>query len=1550
VKKSLSILLLFTLLYQIFPIFEINPVQAGTTTYDGGSNVKLAEWDEYLTIQHLDSSLPYSVTVKGGTAYFNKELWEELNLVVYGDHDIVGKNDFKAGTQNPNGIPYYTDGKGVKGEYRYHGYDRTGENTITNMNFIDDATSGKSLEEKTWVYEPWNPSSGAYDKFTKFVGDKASIYNETALNHNTTDSKLVAKWINENLSFTINKTTQSTGTIITDPVHYNNVNSAPSGYSSGEGTMFHKSTTSGKVFYQTVSIPKYNKEDTPIQADMPEIAVSSIADNGDVTLSVKVTGEIMDEHVVGNSIAESIYYHRGDIKDWSFTLTNSLTSEKLTAKGTSLNKNKQGYHIFSLKIPKSAYQGVADSNGNFTVSLTGTAIANYSTGESGQATITKTKDVKGIVEEEIVVEPVIIDFDVIAPHKMLDVDKFDLRLIENDVSQAYDRYVLIDGKKLSEADEIKFLNGQYTFPRIMEDRVYSYSIVYIDTNGGIWYFSSYVVVYDSVPHAQVIVDGSHKVNRKISVSSDKSITSDYLESRSNVVISEFIVTSTDGAQIYYGSNTNELKEFLRKTEGNINVHVKVSNEYGSRTYDHQIYVAPDYEPDVISIIWNNVLTRNESLDIFSEGASLDDDTVTDITYKIYYDSNNDGNPETVVYSGNWTGSTTYKPDKLGNYKIAFTAKEEFGQPTISQHITEADKRTKTVEREFFVDNLIPMTKLYTDIEYNFPKLDVVFLTDQNLPRTDNDYLRDKNVDITNSFRANSMVANVDLWDLHTYEFTQTAYAEKHTGTSYPPATTSYSNGGYTGTLNRYNVRNYPYTVDEGGYKTFTDSRTASDSRSQSGWNANGTTTPSNIPSSVYYSSGGYSGTLSQSSYNYSSTATYNSKGFLTGYSWSRSATYSGTVTKTWTEYVPKQVTYNNYYGDYSGTVYKYVKQAYTPTYQTESNKYIIYMAKDHINNQSDINYIKDIARDAKVILIGEPSLELQFTNDYFIPYTADTNQLVNQIISITKSENSIINELSVLINQSFSLNYTDIDEEGDPIVETGFQYVHNPNYFDNPLGLEAGTVSIYSDTGYTATRKSNFTKPGKYTVYRRIKDEPIGFVSLGGYSNLGTIEITAHRKPIAAATLDWDFDAVHGTYKTSWIDQSYDPDFQYSDANKGIVDRKIKYKLGSGNWIYEIPDNLDPGTYTVEYIVMDKHGVWSDPWITTFTLELIPGLQILDAKARAEDPQFTLAGVPASENLILYDVKTRYPYDTYLDIAIYQSGIKKTTSKTVSFISGVNGIKVDNDISWANITYNIPSTLPDGDYQIRTSAIGTGGKTTYKDLSFTVKTPINLVPTTSTSLENVVSTSHDIKVTTSKYVSSVQATMFKGTGYQSVITLNAGTIQGNIKNWSKPFIVSNSIPEGTYTVGYKATTTNGQIEYVDQQLEVYSLSVIGLVSHTDLWNQHRINYNLAATGTTEQPRTIDVFFPGEKFILNADTLGTATSVLVEILGTSYSTSLFKTAESTWEGSLWHEDMMEWQSHDLIFRFTAVSAAGGTKVYDVPIRIEADPYWRQHGKF
>lgn len=1442
-KRTFITILIIALLFQSTVVLAL--------TYDGGNSlVPVDEWEQYKTAEFLDSSLPYSITVGNNTYYFNKELWEELSLTVYGDYSSIYPNDFKTSTLNPSGQPYYSNG-----EYRYHGYNRSGS-YVNNAYFPDDVIGDNdNLETRKWCYEPWKGVSPAYTNFLNYVGE-VGTYNKVALSDDP-DAPLVAEWINGSVDFIIEGTV--TGTDVAthlDPVHYNNVDSAPSGYSSGQGTLFHQSNYTSKIYYQTFSIEKYDKEPTEIEADITQISVIDIADNGDMKLKINVTGEILDDSYTGDSIKESIYYTRKDIKEWNFILSNNITADVLNAKGTNMSANKIGYNDFLVTIPYSSYKNFLDAENHYNITFTATAKALYSTNETAQDTVTKDKNVTGVIEDFTVTgdDTVKIEFDVNAPHKILDVDLFPLSLTEIDVSNAVDRYVILNGIKLSEADENKFLSGQYKFPEIMEDKVYDYSINYIDTEGGLWYFKSAVVVYDSIPHAQVKVSGALKENRKISVTSDKSITSDYLESRSTVVISEFSVTTDDGENIYFGINTSDLKEFLRKSEGNIVVHVRVSNEYGFREYDHQIYVSPDYDPDIISIIWNNVLTRNEALNILSEGTSLDGDTVVGMTYKILYDTDNDEIPETEVYSGDWEGSTDYVPDKLGNYKIVFTAKEEFGEETIPEYITDEDKRTNTLEREFFVDNLIPMTKIYTDIEYNFPALDVSLLIDKGFSQDETDFIRSSQVDIRNSFRANSMTANVDIWDLKTYTFDQTAYQQINTGGSYPVSSIPYSNNGYEGTLYLDNTNNYPYTVDQGGYVTRTDSKPASTSISNAGWGrtvyykGKVISQSSSSNSSVYYSSGGYSGVLGQSGYWVASSSTTTS-GDYTYVNNTYGASYSGTVYRTWQEWVPNYVTYNNYYGNYSGTVYKDIKQDYTPDYEVESNKYIIYFASDSINGIADFSYVKNIARDSKVILVSETSLQDQIEADYFIPYSSDINSILDEIVNICKSENTVYNGYTVLIGETFNISFSDIDVEGDPIIEDGFQYVHDPYYLDNTLGQESGTLTVYTDTGYVSDIKSSFSKPGLYTVYRRVKDEPVDYEHLGDYSNIAELEVVAHRKPIADVYMDWDFDADLGRYNTTWVDLSYDPDFQYSRSDKGIVDRSIKYKTSTCDWIYDIPSNLEPDTYILEYLVMDNFGVWSDPLIIEFTLDEIPDMQI-EAYLKTENPSFRISAVPIGENLLIYDIRTRYPYETYLELAIYNGETRISPIKTVYFEEGTTGTKIDNDIYWNDIIYTVPMTLEETSYNVRVKAIGTGNKTAYVDLPF------------------------------------------------SVITLN----------------------------------------------------IEGSVLHTDKWNEHRIDYNLAVSGTTDRPRTYEVFFPGEKFLLVADTVGNPIEVEVEILGKSYSSLLTNEGNEgndKWTGFLWDEEMYHWHSQDLIFRFTAKTESGSSRIYDVPIKIIDDEYWEQH---
>lgn len=1320
-KKIIALILVLLLLFQV----------TFGESYDGGKvKIDPSNWTTYKAIHGLGPEV--TLTSNGRT--FNKEIFEEKGLVVYGDYSLISGNDFKVKSGG-----YYTK-NGVAGEYRFHGYDLDG-NKHSNIDFPKDADSGTAPEQKYWIYQPWRDSSFGNSLFKKYIGTKVSDYNSWAIN----GDQAIAKLINEGLPFKITETLEAPNGD-KNPINYMNVNTMPTTFSSGQGTLIHKSVYDSRPWYHSFPIAKaVGKTMIPVEAKIPSITTIETASNGDVVLKVRVTGFLDDRAVWGDEQKMAGSYHRKELKSWEITLTDNITGKTVTLPG-SKSSVVDGYADFEVKIPQSSYESRLLSDKSFKVNFIGTAKAIFGDSRSAQDFELAEKVVKGT--EEIVIEPndiyvpprpEPIEFEVDAPTQILDRWAFNLNLSVINDSKAIDRYVELDGRQLSEAEETSFLSGNYRFPILGESKVYDYKIVYVHQNSDLYFYQGFVVVHDSVPYVSVRVTDPGKVNRKVSATFDTAITNIFVRQNSNVQIKSVTAVSKEGNQIYYGANNSSLIEFMQKQTGTVELTVVVGNEYGDRVVKHSIYAGEDHAPDIVAMIWNNYLSRADNLDITAEGASLDGDTVTSLKYDILYDENKDGVPEKSIKKGDFDATFNFKPSYLGSYKIVFTAVEAFGQPTLPAYITDADYKKTVVEREFFVENLIPMTKLYSDVEYTFPELNVALIIDQGVPRAENDYIKTQQVQIENQFRLNSMVADLDVWDTYTYIFSQTAYQRVNSGGSYPSSTYSYNSGGYSGTLNRYNVDNYPYTVDNGSWQTRTLSKTVT--MTKDGWGESGSETR-------YYPDGGYVNiTYYWATYSYSSDGWYGSASG-SGNSWwqydkngkfvssggTNQPTVSGTAYKTETYWQSNYVNYNDYYGDYSGTVYKNVKQTYTPSYSTKSSKYIVYMASGVVNNKADLLYVKNIARDAKLIVIGPEAIRGTLGENHFITYSTNTQSLINQIVAICETENPIINEFAILVNTPINFSYTDIDEEGDPIVEHGFQFVHDPNYFDNPLGIENGTYAAYSDSQYSTAVKNSFSKPGKYEVYRRIKDAPIGYESQGAYSNLAKFDLVVHRAPIANATLDWDYDAALGVYKTTWVDKSYDPDFQYRDAERGIVDRKIKYKLNSSSsWTYEIPNNLSSGTYNLEYVVMDKHGVWSSPFTMTFTLNAEAPIQF-SAELRAKIPEMQLNKFTIGNDLEWFDVWTRFPYAHRLEISLWDGATRVTALpiKTVTY-TGTNATKNGNDYYWNNINYTLPKGigLQEKTYTARIEAISNSNASNKITINRNITLINNTAPTVS---------------------------------------------------------------------------------------------------------------------------------------------------------------------------------------------------------------------------
>ncbi|WP_010277376.1 glycoside hydrolase family 78 protein [Paenibacillus senegalensis] len=159
------------------------------------------------------------------------------------------------------------------------------------------------------------------------------------------------------------------------------------------------------------------------------------------------------------------------------------------------------------------------------------------------------------------------------------------------------------------------------------------------------------------------------------------------------------------------------------------------------------------------------------------------------------------------------------------------------------------------------------------------------------------------------------------------------------------------------------------------------------------------------------------------------------------------------------------------------------------------------------------------------------------------------------------------------------------------------------------------------------------------------------------------------------------------------------------------------------------------------------------------------------------------------------------------------------------------------------------------------------------------------------------------------------------------------------------------VQPGAYSVTLRVEDPYGASHQVTKNIPVTPLLIEGFVEHTEEWNFNRIRYNQSKTGNDDFPRTykipgyLDVFFPGEKFMLRSAVSGRAARVETDLMGTTYWTPL-ELQPPYWRGELWDADMIRWDNQELTFRFTAYTPTGYSKYVDVTIVLDDDAYWRQ----
>ncbi len=1521
-KKRLSLFLTICLLFTAIPFtsYPISISQAiDKSKYDGGQFFKIdpyngLSWNDYKLNNGIPSTMSRTVTkVVGGktqTYYFNMELFADKGIIVYGDYTFVTQ-DFKPATGSLdiygnyvliNNQGYYAGGTG---EYRYHGLDAQGE-LYANGSFPIDAISGKKAEEKKWIYKYWSKTEN--DLGSSFIKDP-SQYNriangEIVLNDTTKKASMIAM-INNALPFELlitNKTDKNA-------YNYANVMTAPTSRYAGEVEMVNWGWSTKKQanseFYQIFSTDTIKQKIiTPVESVTTAFIVGEGVENDKAYIDVKVNvrGELQDQHLfdgidtegITDEVRRSIEYNRDDIDHWTFELRNDLDARVLNQNGRRVSF-QAGATDFTIRFYSDAYENRRDLNGKLNIEFWGKASCVFVTGEKSEDTSSSNISLES---PPVVKEKTDIHFDITAPNYMLDTEKF--KIIDNTVIEGedFEKWVELEGVRLSESEMNDFLSGNYLFPLLGEDKIYTYNIHYSNFDDQNYDFINYVVVYTTKPKAQFKVTGTFKENRLIEANSDiTNVNSAYLRANASFSNLVFDVSNKQGDNsiIKYGTKNSSLIQFIVKGQTAINLQMQVRADvtpskierydipvgyHISNLYNYDLFTVQDYKPAMSLNIWNPALLRSETLDFTYDASSVDGDFVTINTYEIYYDLNSDGVPEQKVKLGNYADFGTFKPDQLGIYKIKFFAEETFGEPTLSQHITASDKRNAVIERTFSVENLSPMAKLYTDIEYDFPQADVIVLTDKDITRETNSAILNDRVSWMNTLRQSGIDASVQNWDLFTYTYSQDVSPVYNTGGSMPSLTRAYSSGGYSGTVNRINYINNPYQYDAGHYVSVTQSKYCNGgSASQSGEGS----TPSNLPSSVWYDDGTYKGWLGQDWYDYNSGPIVDANGKVINFWFTRDCTYGGMLYTTVQEWQSDWRWANDYTGYYAGTIYKYVKQTFTPTFRMNSNKYIVYFSDSYINHKDDIQAVLDKGS-SKIILVGKgaSAIESQFTHDYFIDNSEKSlDAVMAEVNRIIIEDNPYENNQLLLVNESFTLNTADYDHENDPIEAYGLIYVHDSNYYDNTMGQEDGTSSNLTNASYTSTIKTSFSKAGHYTIYRKTKDIPIDFIDYSQESNLAKLDIFVHRKPIADFDLSWTYDQNTNYYLTDWIDLSYDLDHEFSDPDKGIRDRKIMYRKTNGDnvWVYAIPDRLTSGSYEMKYSVKDIEGVWSDERIKTFILADAPPIQIW-AKLKSKDIKFTTNAIPASEDIAIYDIRTNYHKPHQLSIALTDAfgNSLKSIALNLNSENPLNS-KIDNSYNWQIVYDTLNETLKDGLYHVELKAVDTSNAGIYTTirLPFSIVTPITIDGTLEPLITGLDSTA---KAVTNKYAVAATVTLFKGTSYERTLNMQKDTVDdvtGEI-SWSVPFTVPNEMPDGDYSFAFTSNTASGKIAKSFLTAEVLALN-INRVDVTGYWQHWRGQIDLFGKRLSHMPHR---FLSYEKIKVTAEISGNPDAVTLSL--------------------------------------------------------------------
>lgn len=1098
-----------------------------------------------ITALVLFSSISYALVADSVNGLkLNQKILDDLGIYIYGDYGDIPHNAFK------ETIDGYYSLNGILGEYRYHGFDSI-FNPFTNEKFPNDLNSYTNLTAKNWIIRGWDAKGYKDDIYYTYLDEyERSI--EVDYLKEAYDDMLPFKLPSDKNIY-----------------DYLYISQFPTIIYPGRGIMWHK--TENGIWYQSFSLKALeDKLATDVKLELTDYEVNefNLVDERQ-RMDIKLIGVLDDYSVYKDGVKRSIYYNRDDVEKFIYSI-NGKTSEVLQNESFNKSSLEDSFYLSSIDIER----GYIDINASVYVK--------YSNGKSSEVTkLVKRVEFDKSDNEYIqsyfnsgnIIKKDTIDVSDIRYFNLSKgiIDGYEITFINRGVEKTYilsisdinvsvRKYLLdfIEVNEIPIKSRIEIIQkaiGEYG------ESTYSQSIEIVKEDEG-------VIVDFDIPDDSFDKENINAVNhtdmggvakKQIFINNTK-VNFDYFFSgkyiygfvdEDELVPIDIVMTSYGGIKYEYHTwilikSTKPIINFVQQKIGRKNKFIEFVNKDEEVNSSDKLNKYPvEYE----------IISKDGEIKHISDGFKIKfkDKGIFDL--KIIADNGvrksimnysivvNEDLPPYVYL--NIHDNQIYRGERL---QIDFEYLNIDGDPIVGKEIRVYEDLDSNgiYEKSYIHDenkiyNNLGSYKLVASVREadKTTRVERIFMVDNRMPIT------------TLSLKENNSPEIVDLLIV--------------------------MDGKNEGVIE--SISGYEDILGKNGF----DARVLYFNDSTEIFKTNvvenidyGT----NYPPSVYnYSKDGFVGTLvldavqdlgefvDEGEYHTRTTCKdvpvyekirscdicgtyYNALGFrMCKFCYVVSGTVKKCTTKRY--WVADIVWIPDYTGVYSGEVEKEVMNIYEDTFRPDSKKVIFYLdPKD--NELSKWLYKSDLL------------------------FSIKENDILGKLNEVFPEPSQYPN--TYLINESFDLLYGDYDFEGDSIIKKEFVFNHNPNFLDNSLGTET-----YSGI-WRNKKPTSFSKPGFYEVKRRIFDGVVPSV-YSKQSNEACVFIKVHRKPVV------DFELNQGE-TLGLIDFSYDPDYEFSREDKGIVETKIIIEDSGGVKTYRLPDSLLPGEYLITYSVKDCDGVW----------------------------------------------------------------------------------------------------------------------------------------------------------------------------------------------------------------------------------------------------------------------------------------------------------------------------------------------------------------------